>query len=158
MRLDIDSSDYMARKKSYIVGALVLGAICAFFYIAVASVRGLVNDLDSSLVKKVEGVITLAERKAVHWGDSVTFTTEIYDDLSTTARTYVTVACYQSKRLVYGTLGGSQDVYAMPDERAQKTTWKGGRAVCTASLVHQGVSEGESVPSVVDSVDFVVQQ
>jgi hypothetical protein len=151
MHISASLSDNLTKIRPLFGIGLVVSVALLFGYVAVSTVEGLVQDLDSALPEQVQGELWLNNARGdLHRGDSVSFYSEIYTDLPASAYTYLSVVCVQRGAMVEGKVGPKDATFTLGASETGK--WGAGDATCSASLM---VQVGGTT-NLVDSLAFVV--
>ena len=90
------------------------------------------------------------------YNSTVGFATTVEGRISSQARTYVTVICWQGDNVVYQYSAAPDFDFPLVDQAGQGLEWDGGAASCDASLIYR-VEKGRSAEiTVLDAVLFDV--
>jgi hypothetical protein len=157
MDVNLNLADNINRIRPLLGIGLVLSVALFAGYTVFSRMDDLASDLNSALPKGVEGSIVLQSATPVTRTQPIHFTSDVFGDTPATARTYITMTCFQGERLVFGQVAKQGASFHINDPQ-QTSAWSDGSAVCSAALMYQVMQGSVDAVFMVDSVSFEVAE
>ncbi len=141
------------------LGILLIGSMALAFGLIIKSAM---TELSGNLyaatpLSGIEGVLELKIKGDIHYGDTISFSSDVTKLSLQNSNIFVTTACFQKTTMVFEKsvpLDGSVHLY---DQAVSEYDWDGKRAVCGSTLMYRSIELDDSGLHVVDSVGFEVQ-
>lgn len=154
--VDTDFANNVRRVRPFL-GILLVGAVGLYFaHVLYKSVSDLTVVLEPTDALGVTGTLVLTSPADPTYGNLLTFSLSLDDASSDTAQSYITVMCFQDKKLVYQVSAQPGVKFLLTDPVDPRLEWDGGAASCNASLIYRVPSGTRAELYMLDSISFEV--